>query len=262
VKQVNKEKDIKEYWEKSTPMSFGPEQWSYEKKRKFRYDLQDYMHDSFRFQDWAGKKVLEIGCGSGIDSLEFARNGAIVTATDITDNAVTLTRNLVNEAGYKLNVVRTPSLELPFESAAFDCVYSYGVLHHIPDVDKKIDEISRVLKPNGTLLAMLYNKNSLLYAYSIIFRHGIQEKLLTEKKSTEAELVSCYSERNEGCPYTKAYTSEEAGEFFSRWFKKVEVSVRFNVIDTEKQRKIKLDLDDRWELGWHLIVRATGKKAK
>ena len=262
MKEANKDKAIKEYWEKSTPMSFGPEQWSYEKKRKFRYDLQDYMHDSFRFQDWAGKQVLEIGCGSGIDSLEFARNGAIVTATDITDNAVALTRNLAIEAKLPVKVVQTPSLELPFPDATFDCVYSYGVLHHIPDVEKKIKEISRVLKDNGTLLAMLYNRNSLLYAYSVIFRHGILEKLLTEEKYTEAALVSRYSERNEGCPYTKAYTKEEAKEFFSRWFNNVDVSVRFNVIDTDEQRKVKTGLDDRWELGWHLVVRAAGKKVK
>jgi ubiquinone/menaquinone biosynthesis C-methylase UbiE len=262
VKEPEKDKTIKEYWEKSTPMSFGPEQWDYEKKRKFRYDLQDYMHDSFRFQDWRGKQVMEIGCGSGIDSMEFARNGAIVTATDITDNAVALTRNLAKEAGYKVSVVQTPALELPFPDASFDCVYSYGVLHHIPNVEPKINEISRVLKKDGTLLAMLYNKNSLLYAYSVIFRHGIQEKLLTEQHFTESDLVSRYSERNEGCPYTKAYTKEEAKEFFSTWFKDVDVTVRFNTIDTDEQRKVKVGLDDKCELGWHLIVRASGKKAK
>jgi ubiquinone/menaquinone biosynthesis C-methylase UbiE len=261
VKEISKAK-IKEYWEKSTPMSFGPEQWSYEKKRKFRYDLQDYMHDSFRFHDWAGKKVLEVGCGSGIDSMEFARHGAIVTATDITDNAIALTKKLTKETGYKVDVVQTPAFDLPFPDDCFDCVYSYGVLHHIPEVEKKIDEISRVLRKDGMLLAMLYNKNSLLYAYSVIFRHGIQDKLLTGQNYTESDLVSRYSERNEGCPYTKAYTKEEAREFFSKWFKNVEVTVRFNVIDTDKQRKVKLGLDDSWELGWHLVVRASCKKAK
>ena len=57
---------IKDYWEKCTPMSFAPEGWDYEQKRKFRYDLQDYMHQSFRFEGWAGKKVLEIGCGGSV----------------------------------------------------------------------------------------------------------------------------------------------------------------------------------------------------
>ncbi|HTY81964.1 MAG TPA: class I SAM-dependent methyltransferase [Dehalococcoidales bacterium] len=260
MKQVNKEKEIKEYWEKSTPISFVEEKWSYEQKRKFRYDLQDYEHDSFRFEDWAGKQVIEIGCGSGIDAMEFARNGAIVTATDITDNAVNLTKGLSQETGIPLNVVQTPPVKLPFPDKSFDCAYSFGVLHHIPDPAPKIDEIHRVLRDDGTLLAMLYNKNSLLYAYSIVYRHGVIEKLLTEKGFSEADLVSRYSERFEGCPYTKAYTKEEAQTFFSRWFRNVEVTVRYNVIDTEKQRKVKLGLDDTWELGWHLLIRATGKK--
>jgi ubiquinone/menaquinone biosynthesis C-methylase UbiE len=257
--KVNSDK-IKEYWEKCTPISFVQERWTYEQKRKFRYDLQDYENESFRFHDWKGKEVIEIGCGSGIDAMEFARNGAIVTATDITDNAVNLTRELSKEAGFPVNVVQTPPLKLPFPDKSFDCAYSFGVLHHIPEVKIKIDEIYRVLRDNGTLLAMLYNKDSLLYAYSIIYRHGIADKLLMEKGASEADLVSRYSERFEGCPYTKAYTKDEAKEFFSNWFKNVEVTVRYNVIDTDKQRKVKLGLDNSWELGWHLVIRATGKK--
>ena len=64
---------IKEYWEGATPMNFTDEKWSYKRKRAFRYELQDYMHGTFGFENWKGKKVLEVGCGSGIDAIEFAR---------------------------------------------------------------------------------------------------------------------------------------------------------------------------------------------
>lgn len=66
--------EIMHYWEQSTPMSFVPEKLGYEEKRKFRYSLQDYMHDAFRFADFSGKLVLEVGSGAGIDSAEFAQN--------------------------------------------------------------------------------------------------------------------------------------------------------------------------------------------
>ena len=240
-------------------MTFVAEKWSYEEKRKFRYDLQDYMDESFRFAEWGGREVLEIGCGSGVDTLEFARNGASVTATDMTDNAVNLTRELAQEAGLSIKVVQTSATELPFPDSSFDCVYSYGVLHHIPDIDSALTEVHRVLRPGGTVMVMLYHRNSLLYAYSIAFRHGIQDGLLLKKKYTEQELVSRYSERIEGCPYTKVYTKQEAAELFSRWFGDIDVTVRYNVIDTDQQRKVKLGLEDKWELGWHLVVKARKK---
>lgn len=250
---------IKDYWEKCTPMSFVAEKWSYEQKREFRCSLQDYMHESFQFENWTGKKLLEIGCGSGVDAMEFARYGAIVTATDITDNAVKLTRELAMETGFPVTVIKACANSLPFGNSSFDCVYCYGVLHHIPEVEEALAEIRRVLKDDGVILAMLYNRHSLLYAYSIIYRHGVVDRLLVDGVCTEQDLVSRYSERIEGCPYTRAYTKQEAKALFSKWFDHVDVTVRYNVVDTDEQRKVKLGIDDKWELGWHLIVKAVGR---
>ncbi|MBI4187739.1 MAG: class I SAM-dependent methyltransferase [Chloroflexi bacterium] len=246
---------IREYWERCTPMSFTTEKWSYEQKRQFRYSLQDYMQTVFRFSEFANKSVLEIGCGAGIDSLEFARHGARVTAVDLTEGAVKLTKELAQEAGLPIKVARFDAKKLDFADNSFDCVYSFGVLHHIPDVDKVLSEIHRVLKPGGKLMVMLYNKDSLLYAYSIIYLHGIKGRLLLDGLCTEEELVARYSERNEGCPYTKAYTKEEGQELFERLFDNVQVSVHYTVIDLPEQRKVKLTIDSKNELGWHLVIK-------
>ncbi len=246
---------IKQYWEKSTPMSFGPEKWSYEKKREFRYSLQDYMHEAFGFENFSGKSVLEIGCGSGIDSLEFAKYGAKVTSIDFTDNAVTLTKELAIEAGLSLDVSRGDAKKLKFHDNSFDCVYSYGVLHHIPDINQALTEIRRVLKPGGKLMAMVYHKDSLLYAYSVIYLHGIKEHMLTNGASSEEQLVARYSERNEGCPYTKAYTKDNVREEFGHFFEDIEVSVHYPVIDMPERRKVKVTIDAENELGWHLVVK-------
>jgi len=240
--------NTKEYWEEATPMNFTDEKWSYEKKRAFRYELQDYMHEAFRFDEWKGKKVLEVGCGSGIDAIEFARNGAIVHAVDITENACNLTDELAIEAGVSVKVLQRMQNTLPYPDETFDLVYSYGVLHHISFVEDTLFEIRRVLKPGGTVMAMLYNKDSLLYAYSIQWLHRFDD--LSEKVRT-----AMYSERNEGCPYTKAYTKIEARELFEHWFTNVSIDVRYNVVDLPTQRKVKLGISDDWELGWHLIVK-------
>lgn len=233
-------------------MSFMGENISYEEKRQFRYSLQDYMQTTFEFDSFAGKSVLDLGCGAGIDSGEFARHGACVVSVDFTETATKLTEKLLREANLPGEVKRADATSLPFEKDTFDCVYSFGVLHHILDVDKAVSEIHRVLKPGGQVMAMLYHKDSLLYAYSIVYLKGIRERLL--EKLTMDEILSRYSERRNGNPYTKAYTKAEAKALFSE-FQNCSVEVHYNVIDLPEQRKVKVNLPDN-ELGWHLIVKA------
>ncbi len=162
-------------------------------------------------------------------------------------------RELLKEANLPAQVVQADATSLLFEDGTFDCVYSFGVLHHIPDVEKALAEIKRVLKPGGQVMAMLYNKDSLLYGYSIVYLRGIKESLL--EKLTMDELLARYSERREDNPYTKAYTKLEAKDLFSGYFKDCSAEVRYNVIDLPEQRKVKVNVPDEYELGWHLIVK-------
>ena len=245
---------IKDYWEDSPPISFVGEDVSYQEKRKFRYSLQNYMPATFQFAAFSGKLVLDMGCGAGIDSVEFLQNGAYVVSADLTSTATRLTQNLLHEAGFSSPVLQAEATNLPFKSDIFDCVYSFGVLHHIPNVEDALSEIKRVLKPGGQVMAMLYHKDSLLYAYSIVYLRGIKEGWL-DRLSLD-EILSKYSERREGCPYTIAYTKDEALDLFLRYFTSVGVDVRYNVIDLPEQRKVKVNLSGKYELGWHLIIKA------
>lgn len=239
-----------DYWENAIPWRFANENRSYEERRQMRYDLQDYMREGIGFERFRGKRVLEIGSGSGIDSAEFARHGAEVVSLDFTVNGTQSTRNLFKEASLTHNATRAGAQMLPFRAGSFDCVYSFGVLHHIPDVEPVVADIARVLKPGGELIIMLYNKHSLLYAYSILFAHR-------DEGLNEDQLVSRYSERILGCPYTMAYTRETTKSLLGKYFGPVDISVHHNVIDVQDTRKLKLNVPDRYELGWHLIARAT-----
>jgi ubiquinone/menaquinone biosynthesis C-methylase UbiE len=247
---------IKEWWEKNVPMAFKDLKLSYEEKRKFRYSLQDYMLKTFQFWRYKGNRVLEIGSGSGIDSAEFAKYGAYVISMDLTKTATHETKMTLIESNFYYNsdVVQASAHYLPFRENCIDVVYSFGVLHHIPNVNDAMKEIKRVLKKNGKVMAMLYNKDSLLYAYSIIYLRGIKNGLL--KKHTEDEILSMFSERIFGCPYTKAYTKEEAIKLFENYFKNVKASVHYNVIDTLEKRKVKIVVPKDLELGWHIVIKA------
>src|SRR5207245_10814520 len=85
------------YWEKAIPWTFRNEDRPYEERRALRYSLQDYMAGVIRFDLFKGRRVLEIGSGSGIDSAEFARNGASVVGLDFTENGALSTNSLLNE---------------------------------------------------------------------------------------------------------------------------------------------------------------------
>lgn len=212
------------------------------------------MHSTFQFANFAGSLILDLGCGAGIDSAEFARSGANVVSADFTQTATKLTRGLLKEVDLPARVIQADATSLPFKEEVFDCVYCFGVLHHILNVEKAIAEIKRVLKTGGQLMGMLYHKDSLLYAHSIVYLRGIKEGLLS--KFTIDEILSRYSERREGNPYTKAYTKKEARRLFSRYFKHISIEVRYNVIDLPQQRKVKVGLPDEYELGWHPIIKA------
>src|SRR5271169_3589496 len=88
-----------DYWERTVPWVFKTEKLAYQERRRLRYSLQDYMLEAIPFTSYNGKRVLEIGSGSGIDSAEFGRNGADVVSLDFTETGAKSTRDTLVEAG-------------------------------------------------------------------------------------------------------------------------------------------------------------------
>jgi len=86
-----------------------------------------------------------------------------------------LTQQSVDRVGQRLairalsydDLRKGSALAIPWPNDTFDLVFSHGVLHHIPDIRSAEAEIHRVLKPGGTLVAMLYARSSLNYQLSI-----------------------------------------------------------------------------------------------
>lgn len=126
---------------------------------------------SFPFARFAGKKVLEIGCGFGAASCLFAQNRADVFAVDLSAVAVEGTRATARFHGVNVNVQTMDAERLEFEDATFDYVFSWGVLHHSHNPQAAFGQVSRVLKPNGRGLIMVYNRHSLRYLQNGI--HGL-----------------------------------------------------------------------------------------
>lgn len=112
-----------------------------------------------------GKKILEIGCGCGEASVYFAKQGAVVTATDISNGMVRLTQRVADYHQVSLTGLVCSADALPFPENSFDIVYGANVLHHV-DMAKTLDEIRRVLKPGGIFACwdpILYNPAIRIY---------------------------------------------------------------------------------------------------
>jgi ubiquinone/menaquinone biosynthesis C-methylase UbiE len=125
-----------------------------------------------------GKHLLEIGCGMGYDTLEFLKRGVRVTATDLTENAVVITRQHFKVEGVQAEEIRTANaLELPFETGTFDAVWANGVLHATGDTPRAIQEARRVLKPGGrAIISHFYRKPSWMYLLHRLGRENIEYK--------------------------------------------------------------------------------------
>jgi ubiquinone/menaquinone biosynthesis C-methylase UbiE len=142
-----------------------------------------------------GKHLLEIGCGMGYDSLEFLKRGVRVTATDLTPNAVEITRRHFECEGVPAEEIRTANaLSLPFADNTFDAVWANGVLHATGDTARAIQEARRVLKPVGrAIISHFYRKPSWMYLVHKLGRENIEykeEDPPVNEFYTEAEILA------------------------------------------------------------------------
>lgn len=146
-----------------------------------RYRQQPWMHDYFGYERFAGKQVLEIGIGQGTDMMQFAQAGAICHGVDITENHLELTALNATLRGYEVDLHEVDATRLPFADNTIDCVYSFGVLHHIPEIEKVVSEIYRVLKPGGGVMIALYYKWSAFHLLWKLLANGIRNGWLFTK---------------------------------------------------------------------------------
>ncbi|MFX0041961.1 MAG: class I SAM-dependent methyltransferase [Candidatus Hodarchaeota archaeon] len=101
--------------------------------------------------DLKGKKLLHLQCHFGLDTLSWAREGAIVTGIDFSGEAIRLANLLASKANLSGNFIKTNLYDLPnVLSKKFDIVYtSIGVLCWLNDLKKWAEIISHFLKSEG-----------------------------------------------------------------------------------------------------------------
>ena len=259
-----------------------------------RYALEPHISDLVAFDGWQGRAILEAGCGIGTDGARFAAGCANYTGLDFSPAALALAQRRFELERLPGRFVAGSATALPFEDNTFDLVFSHGVIHHLPDTDVAVREFHRVLKPGGTVVAMVYHRQSLNYHVTIMLVRraaigmlllpkappvvarltGEREEVLAGHRrllSTrgfrylrDRDLFLSHNTDGPGNPLSKVYSRAEAERLFAP-FVNVTTEVRYLNLRLYpgglalSRTRIALALERR--VGWHLYVRGTKGQA-
>ena len=204
--------DVRDYWNarpcniRHSPKPVGTREYFDEVEHR-KYFVEPHIPRFAEFERWRGKKVLEVGCGIGTDSINFARAGAQVTAVDLTEKSLEIARQRARVFGLedRIRFVRADAEHLsefvPVEP--YDLIYSFGVIHHTPHPERVIEQIRKYAAQGSTVKIMVYNRWSWKVLW-ILLAYGKGQFWELDR------LVSEYSEAQTGCPVTYSY-SRSAG---------------------------------------------------
>lgn len=287
---ANKQEEVRQFWS-SKPCDSELSGKDPRSKDYFleieneRYKYQSHILQLLSKIDWQGKRILEIGTGVGTDARKIIKYGGIYTGINVDAGSVDMTAKALSAFSLPGEVRQCSAADMVFGNESFDIVYSFGVLHHIPEAEKAVAEIRRVLKPGGQLLVMLYNKSSINYYVEILFLRKLFLHLLVmpgvigflsllgfpkEKLARHAELhrvsknmsaQEWLSRNTDGPdnPYSRVYGKKEAEDLFKD-FEVVSNDVYFfdyrhwGIIGRSLPGVLTDFLGRHW--GWHRIIRA------
>lgn len=271
-RQVSIER-VREFWDRQpcnirhSPRPVETLEYSDEVEAR-KYSVEPHIPRFAQFERWKGKKVLEIGCGIGTDTINFARRGARVTAVDLSEKSLEIARRraamcgLLDRIQFHCGNAEELSRFVPIEP--YDLIYSLGVIHHTPHPERVIEQMRYYVRPGSTVKAMLYYR----YAWKVFWI------LMTSGKGQFwrlTELVARYSEAQTGCPVTYTFSRRGACELFERHgFRVREIWLDhifpYRIPDYVQYRHVKVWYFRsvpkplfRWlerHFGWHLCITA------
>jgi 2-polyprenyl-3-methyl-5-hydroxy-6-metoxy-1,4-benzoquinol methylase len=265
--------DVRRYWDdrpcniRHSPKPIGSREYFDEVEAR-KYFVEPHIPGFAEFERWKGKRVLEVGCGIGTDSINFARAGAELTAVDLSGESLQVAKQRATVMGVedRIEFVQANAEELTsaVSGGEYDLIYSFGVIHHTPRPEAALAEMRKLAAPGGTLKVMVYHRRSWKVLWILAAEgHG--------RFWDADELITKYSEAQTGCPVTYSYSRSEGRELVEpARFQVTEVSVDhvfpYRVRDYVEYRYVK-EPYFRWmpeplfraferRFGWHLMITA------
>jgi ubiquinone/menaquinone biosynthesis C-methylase UbiE len=217
----------------------------------------------------SGLRVLDVGCGPGIDLARFAMAGAEVTGVDLAPVHVEQARRHLELLGLRGTVLVGDGEALPFPDASFDWVVTANALQFTPDFTAAVGEMRRILRPGGEARLIVYNRNSAYYWLYFWLRRGVLALDLPRYRSMTAVLSRniSWAERD-SCPLVRVHSRRQLRRELERvGFRDVATSVHGFYPDSMTLTALlgRL-LPARWRtalyprleatVGWYLAARA------
>jgi len=268
--------EVKNYWNarpcniRHSPKEPGTREYFDEIEAR-KYFVEPHIPVFAEFSRWRGKKVLEIGCGIGTDTINFARSGAKVTAVDVSEKSIELAKKRAEVFGVQ-DLIRfycgnAEELGKIIPPEQYDLVYSFGVIHHTPHPERVLEQVQQFVKPGTEIRIMVYYRYS-WKVFWIVLKYGWGQFWKLD------ELVAKYSEAQTGCPITYSYSKNQFTALMEkRGFSVTDIFVDhifpYRIPDYVQYRYVKVwyfrwipERMFRWlerNFGWHLCVRARVK---
>lgn len=207
---------VREYWNarpcniRHSPAPVGTKDY-FDQVEARKYFVEPHIPGFAEFGRWSSKRVLEIGCGIGTDTVNFARNGATVTAVDLSDVSISVARQRIELLGLQdkvqLLTADAERLDEYLEPEPYDLVYSFGVIHHAPHPLRIMDQVrNHFTRPGSVIKVMVYNRHSWK-----VLRMLLQEKGAFWRLD---DLIAKNSEAQWGSPVTYAYSRRSVRALF------------------------------------------------
>ncbi len=262
---------VRSYWNsrpcnlRHSPLPVGTRGY-FDQVEARKYFVEPHIPGFADFDRWSGKRVLEVGCGLGTDTVNFARAGASVTAVDLSSESLELARHRAEVFGLSDRIrfleANAEELAARLDESAFDLVYSFGVLHHTPNPSRAFAQLRDLVAPTGELRVMVYNRWS-WKSLELLARSGHGQFWRFDA------IVANESEAQTGCPVTYTYTPRSIrAELRRAGFEVVEIRKEHifpyripEYVRYEYQKRPIFEAMPkalfRWlehSLGWHLLV--------
>jgi len=143
---------------------------------EYHFDKLHHLLDLVDFDGYAGRRVLDVGCGTGVDLVRFVRGGASGFGIDLADSAIALARENLRHQSLAASLSVGDGERLPFPDGTFDMVYAHGVVQYTAGDRALVEECRRVLAPGGTAFFQVYNRISWLNALSRVMKVGLEHQ--------------------------------------------------------------------------------------